>query len=99
MISEAQINQWKIRWKEIYQIEIPGEEQVYVGYVRKPDLDVLSAASRFSETDPIKAGNIMFENCFLGGDEAIKENDELKLSVIQAISKLVKIREAQIKKL
>lgn len=99
MVSEAQINQWKIRWKEIYQIEIPTEEQLYVDYVRKPDLDVLSAASRFSETDPIKAGNIMFENCFLGGDEAIKENDELKLSVIQAISKLVKIREAQIKKL
>lgn len=102
VITEAQIEQWKLRWKHVFQIDIPIDEasdERITCYVKKPSLDTLSASMRFAESDPLKSGLILFENCWLGGDERIKEDDDLKLSVISQLSKMVKVREAEIKKL
>ena len=44
----------------------------------KPVLNVIAAASKFAEVDSVKSGIVMFENWRLGGDEAIKDDDEAK---------------------
>ena len=99
-VTQAQIDKWKSQHGEIKQIVIPlddlGKNNAH-GYVRKPDLDVISAANRFSDTDPLQAGQILFENCFLGGDPEISQNQEAKMSAMTAISQLFKIRKAEIK--
>lgn len=97
---EAQIKNWKEKYVSVHQIDVPLEdESIVTAYFRKPDLRTLSAAAKFAESDPIKSGNILFENCWLGGDEIIKTNDEAKLSAIQALGTVFKVRTATIKKL
>jgi len=99
-VSEAQIKRWKAKYGEVYAISVKDENgEDLTGYFRKPDLNVIAAASKFAEADPVKSGIVMFENCWLGGDEAIKDDDEAKLGVIKSLGQLFKIKEAEVKKL
>ena len=70
---------------------------IVTGYFRKPDLKVIQAAAPFLDSDPVKAGLIQFENCFLGGDPEFSTNDEVRFSAIQALNKLFRVRVATIK--
>ena len=99
--TAAQIKQWKARHKEIFEIEVPLDDKgnKATAYFKKPDLTLIGAASKFSDSDPIKTGNILFEGCWVGGDETIKENDEARLSAMQTLGQLFKVRQATLKKL
>lgn len=99
VVSETQIKKWKQLHRDVYRIQIPTEEGSHViGYVRKPDLDVLAAVESLSE-QPIQAVTVLFENCWLGGDETITESDEMKVSASGQIAKLFQVRQATVKKL
>jgi hypothetical protein len=105
-ITELQLSHWKNQYGGVTAIIVPlndaleGTEVIKVtGYFRKPDLKVIQAAAPFTDSDPVKSGLIQFDNCFLGGDEAFKTNDEVKLSAIQALNKMFKVRVAEIKNL
>ncbi|GIV42048.1 MAG: hypothetical protein KatS3mg034_1358 [Vicingaceae bacterium] len=99
-ITEAQIKKWKAKYGDVYAITVNIEEDTKAtAYFRKPDLQIISAAAKFADIDPIKSGNIMLENCWLAGDEIIKEDEEAKLGVIKKLGELFKIKEAEIKKL
>ncbi len=101
-VSEAQIKQWKGRWGEVHQVTVPLDDEgknFGYGYFKKPNLETISAAGKFTETDPIKSGTIIFENCKLWISDEIKESDEAKLSCIGRVGQLFKVRAATIKKL
>lgn len=102
-ITEAQLKQWKARWGDVYLVEIPMDEgsknQKAAGYFKKPNLETISAAAKFEQSDPIKSGMIVFENCLLHADEALQSDDVLKLSCVREISKLIQIRQGELKKL
>ncbi len=70
-----------------------------VGYFKKPNLETIAAASRFMDSDPVRGGSVVMENCWLGGDEEIKTNDEVKFSVLLQVNKLFRVLEAQVKKM
>jgi len=99
-MTELQISEWKKKYTDIYEIIIVNDEGVeFKTYFRKPDLKILSASAKFAESDPIKSGLVLFDNCWLGGDEAVKSSDELKMSCLQELGKLFKIYQATVKKL
>lgn len=102
-VTAAQIKQWKSKYGDVYQIDTPLDDEkkeIATAYFRKPDLKVIGAAQKFAESEPLKAGQIMYTNCFLGGDKEIFEhNDEAKLSAIQQLGQLFKVRQSDIKKL
>ena len=101
-VTQAQITQWKKQWGGVYSIEVPLDDNAKekaVGYFKKPTLDTIKASSKYIESDPIKAGEVVFNNCWLGGDAEIKDNDEVKMSAMQQVSSLFKVRQATLKKL
>jgi len=100
-ITEAQIKKWKAKYGEVYAIEVKMDDEgtIATGYFKKPDLNIISAAAKFAEVDPIKSGTVMLENCWLGGDEDIKLNDEAKLAAIKKLGEIFKVKEAEVKKL
>lgn len=101
-ITEAQIKQWKKQWGEVFAIEVPLDDESKkkaIGYFKKPTLDTIKVSSKYIESDPIKAGEVVFTNCWLGGDDIIKDNDEAKMSAMQQVSSLFKVRQATLKKL
>lgn len=100
-ITEAKIKQWKQRWGEVHQFDvvIDDEGNKATAYFRKPDLAVIGASLSKGDNDPIGSGNVFFENCWLGGDEIIRTNDEARFSVTLKLNRLFKLRAVEVKKL
>jgi len=100
-ITAAQIKEWKKRHGDVFQIDVTLDDEgnQASAFFKKPDLKIVGLAAKFAEVDPVKSGNIMFESCWLGGNEIVKTNDEAKLSAIKELGTLFKVRQAQIKKL
>ncbi len=97
--TATQIAQWKKQYgdKSIFRVDVKFDaNNISAGYFRKADLSVLSMVSRFS-AEPMKAVQVLFENLWLGGDEEIKNNEELMLSAALELKATFKIREAEIK--
>ncbi len=99
-VTEAMISMWKKQYGDVFclTIQAEGDEKPELtGYFRKPSLEILSAAS--SASNPIQQGNILFENCWLGGDEAITTDDEARMGAIAQLANLFKPRIASLKKI
>jgi hypothetical protein len=97
--TPTQIAMWKKEFgaSNVFRVDVKVDEQnTSVGYFRKPDLAVLGMVSRYA-AEPMKAAEVLFDNLWLGGDEAIKNNDELKLSCALELKGTFQIREAEIK--
>lgn len=101
LAQDEQIAKWKTKYPMgISQLEGTDENgDVHVVYVRKPNLDDIGASAKYVEDDPVRAGEIMFNQCFIGGSDAVKDDPEMKMGVIQKIGTLFKIKEFSIKKL
>ena len=97
-----QIKVWKAKHKDVYEVEVPlkegGEEMAY-GYFKKPDLDIIGLTTKYAENSPVKAGEVMLDNCWIGGDKIIKEDSEMKLGAMTQLKGIFKSRVAKLKKL
>jgi hypothetical protein len=103
-VKQSQINAWKREHDEVYSVSVKDGDKEFTGYFKKPDLAIIGLAGKYAQEstesyDPIKSGNIIFDNCWLGGDKEIQEQGEYKLAAISKIGRLFRILEADIKKL
>jgi len=64
-----------------------------------PDRKILGMATALGGNDPIKFNELLLNNCWLGGSEAIKTDDQLFLSLGPVLSELVTFKQAKIKNL
>jgi len=95
MITKEQIQEWKNQYKDIFVISVEDKKV----YLRTPDRKTLSYASTLATKDPLRFNEVILENCWLGGDEEIKTNDELFLAVSSKLPDLIQIKEATLEKL
>ncbi len=68
-----------------------------VAYLRTPSRKIISMATAVGGKDPIKFGELILQNCWLGGDERIKTDDDLFLAANAIIGDLIKIKTATLK--
>ena len=68
-----------------------------VAYLKNPTRKIISMATAVGGKDPIKFGELILQNCWLGGDERIKTDDELFLSANAILGELIKIKSATLK--
>ncbi|MFV0397943.1 MAG: hypothetical protein ACK5JU_07995 [Bacteroidales bacterium] len=92
--SAEQIAEWKQKHTDIYKIEV-GES---VCYLKKPDRKTMSYVSTLA-SNPIRANEALLQNCWLGGDESIKTEDDKFFGVSAKLAEIVQIKEAEITKL
>ena len=86
-ITQAQFNQWKNKFGRVVQLQIEDDEaNTLYAYFRKPDIAIRSAVLQASKMDEFKALEVLFKNCYLGGDAAIEEEDDLRLNITTAFS-------------
>ena len=95
MATEQQITQWKAQYKDIYQIEV----DCSVCYLKKPDRATMKAITSIGMTDPIRSNEVLLENCWLGGDENIKTDDEKFFGVSAKLADILEMKQAELKKL
>lgn len=91
--TDEQLKGWKEKHGELYQVSVEG----YSCILHKPTRKDLSYIS--SVKDPIKMSELLLEQTWVAGDEEIKTNDELFMSVVSKMDEIVKFKEAEVKKL
>ncbi|MEM6829928.1 MAG: hypothetical protein AAF551_05390 [Bacteroidota bacterium] len=99
-ITETQLHNWKNKYGKLIKVESENDEgEPRFAYFRKPTMATRAAVLETSKVDEFKALEVLFKNCYLGGDEEVKEDDDLKLSVITAFAELTQPKEAKAKKI
>lgn len=93
--TPEQIKEWKQKHGEIFALTVEGK----TAYLKTPDRKTLSYAMTFAQTDPLKFAESILNNCWIDGDEEIRTNDILFLSVASQLNNLVELKEAELVKL
>ncbi|MCU0644751.1 MAG: hypothetical protein MUC94_10875 [bacterium] len=92
--TPEQIAAWKKEFGTISCVIVDG----HICYLKKPDRNVISLASIVGK-DPIRFNETLIENCFIGGSEEIKTDDDLFLSASSVLPGLIETKVAELKKL
>ena len=92
--TAEQISEWKKKHGDIFKVGV-GDS---VCYMKKPDRKTMSYVATLGN-NPIRANEVLLENCWLGGDESIKTDDEKFYGVSAKLNEIVAIKEAEITKL
>ena len=92
--TAEQIDIWKERNGKIFKIVVGNS----VCYLKKPDRKTMSYVATLGN-NPIRANEALLQNCWLGGDESIKTDDEKFFGVSSKLNEIIEIKEAEITKL
>jgi hypothetical protein len=92
--TAEQISEWKKKHGDIFKVEV-GDS---VCYLKKPDRKTMSYVATLGN-NPIRANEALLENCWLGGDESIKTDDEKFYGVSAKLNEIVAIKDATVVKL
>lgn len=99
-VTQEQINEWKAKYGEIVKITVKDETKGdKVCYLHKPTRKTLSYASVAGKNDTLKFNEVILRDCWVAGDEEIKTDDTLFLSVSAKLNALIEIKEAELEKL
>lgn len=107
-VTETQIAEWKQKYGTVKRIWVdrlstvnaPGDPKPKLAaYVRIPDKSVLAAAAPFAQSDPMRAQDIFYTNCYLGGDEELATRDEYRVALATAIGSLFVIPATSVEEL
>jgi hypothetical protein len=86
-ITQAQLNQWKYKYKKIVKLTIVDDDGTPLfAYFKIPDISIRSAVLQASKMDEFKALEVLFKNCYLGGDARIEQEDDLRLNITTSFS-------------
>lgn len=92
-VTKEQIKEWKEKHGELFQITVGDKSCI----LRKPNRKDLSYASVVK--DPIKMSEVLLNNLWVAGDEDIKTDDTLFMAVVNKMDEVLKVKEAEVKKL
>ena len=93
--APEQIEAWKEKYGEVFAIKVDG----HVCYLHKPDRKTISYASVAGKTDPLKFNETLLRECWLGGSEAVRKDDDKFLAAGGVLDRLVEVKEAELEKL
>lgn len=94
-VTAEQIAEWKKKHDDVFQIDVDDK----TCFLRKPNRNELGYAAVAGKTNPLKYNEYILKSCWLGGDEEIRTNDDLFLSVGEALAEMIETKQAEIKKL
>lgn len=99
-VAQEQIDAWKAQYGDVYSITTEdAQESLHVCYLKKPKRKHISAATIAGKVDPLKFNETLMRECWLGGSEAIRTDDDMFMAAGGVLTDIVQIREAQLEKL
>lgn len=88
-VTPEQIESWKNKHRKVYRVDIVDGEDTHIGYFTRPDFATIKAITKISKTDEVEAGKVMFDNCWLGGSEDLRNDAVLFMATQVQLGKLV----------
>ena len=92
--TAEQIADWKKKHGDIFKAVVDDS----VCYLKTPDRKIMSYVATIPN-NPVRANEVLLQNCWLGGDESIKTDDEKFFGVSSKLNEIIEIKEAEITKL
>lgn len=86
-VTEENINQWKNKFGRVSEVTVEDEEAGLrlVGYFRRPDMATMQAFSATAKSNEVKAAEVLFDNCWLGGASLMKTDAVYKMEGMNAM--------------
>lgn len=83
-MTEEQLSALKARHGRIVEIEVddPEVKELHRGYFRRPDMKTMQAFSATAKSNDVKAAEVMFDNCWVGGSAMMKTDAVYKLQAV-----------------
>lgn len=94
-VTESQIEKWKLKHGDVFVVKSDGKK----GYLRKPDRKTMAFAMSKAATNPMESNEIIINNCWLGGDDDLKDKNEYFFGLSAELEKLIEIKKVELKKL
>lgn len=88
-VTEQQIEAWKAEHRKVYRVDIVDEDETHIGYFKRPDFATIKASTSVAKRDEVEAGKVMFNNCWLGGSEALGTDAVLFVAVQTQLAKIM----------
>ena len=93
--TKEQIKEWKEKHGQISRITVEDK----ACYLKTPSRKVLGYASMAGKENPLKFNEEILRDCWLAGDEEIRTDDTLFLSICPKLAELIEVKEAELEKL
>lgn len=89
-ITAEQIQAWKNQYGRVAEVRVKDEEfnEEHIGYFHRPDMATMQAVNSVSKTNEVKASEVMFDNCWLGGSPALKSDAIYKMDAMAALGSM-----------
>lgn len=94
-VTKEQIQEWKKKHGKVFKISCDGKSC----YLKSPSRKTLGYASVAGKDDPLKFNEVILRDCWLGGDEEIRTDDVLFLSVSSQLANIIQTKEAELEEL
>lgn len=97
-IAPEQIEEWKKKYKKVYTLKVTvSKDDIAIGYLRKPSRDHKAVAlSLYAQNKILESGEFLRDNCWLGGDDRLKSNEDIADTAAVQASGIVKFLEAEL---
>lgn len=99
--TSDQIAAWKKEHKEVHElsVKVSDNEMVYA-YIKKPDRNIIARAlSLYHRDQVLQSGEFIRDNCWIGGDQRTKQDEDISISVALQCNQIVPMLEVESKKL
>ena len=98
--TAEQIKEWKEAHGDVFTIKTEDkQENTHIGYLKKPKRKHISAATVAGKVDPLKFNETLLRECWLGGSEEIRKDDDMFMSASGVLDQLLDVKEAELEKL
>lgn len=94
-VTKEQIQEWKKKHGKVFKISCDGKSC----YLNPPSRKTLGYASVAGKDDPLKFNEVILRDCWLGGDEELRTDDVLFLSVSSQLANIIQTKEAELEEL
>lgn len=94
-ISPEQIQKLKDKYGDVFTYECDNK----VCYLRRPDRKILGLAMSSDTIDPFKKNETLIANCWLGGDDNLRDVDAYFYDLSTHIEQLIEVKRGELKKL
>lgn len=98
-VTDEDIAKWKAQHRKVFRIDVADDDELHVGYFHRPSLELMAAVAKIAKSDEVKSGKTLFDGCFLGGSELLRQDSVLFSSAMQQLNVALSGRAASLKNL
>lgn len=95
-VTEEQLTKFARQHGQVFPVRVRKDDKQYCGLFRKPKLSDMSAAASMVSSDPMAAGDLVYNSCKLAADAEMDSDDEVHLKAMTLVQTLFRTLEGEV---